>query len=199
MNANTEMDLDTLHSAIVADIKAHFPDLRTVEFYRGEGNDGDDRKTLPVPACLLNLSEFEPSEDDDPMTGQLAVLANFEAELVIRFTTPNAKRSIRKLAASFAAWLRMRRWTDPNDPIKKLPTGPAMVTGAYQDDFSSIMPGQRDKPLDQYEIWKVEWRQLIYLGEFTWSDEGATPQTVYLGITPEIGAAHVDDYVQVMP
>lgn len=199
MNANSEVNLDVLHNAIIEDIQKQFPDLKTVEFYRGEGNEGDDRRTLPVPACLLVLTEFEPSDDDDPMTGQLAVLANFEAELIIRFTTPNAKRSIRNLAASFAAWLRMRRWTDPNDPAKKLATGPAMVSGAYQDDFSSVMPGQREKPLDQYEIWKVEWRQLVILGESIWTDEGTTPTTVYLGAAPEIGPDHIDDYVQVAP
>lgn len=199
MNANTQIDLDTLHAAIVADIKAKFPDLRTVEFYRGEGNDHDDRKTLPVPACLLNLTELEASEENDPETGQLAAIAHFEAELVIRFTTPNAKRSIRKLAAAFAAWLHKRRWVDPNNPSKKLPTGPAMVVGAYQDDFSSMMPGMRDKPLDQYEVWKVEWRQEVHLGESVWTDEGVVPTTVFLGMAPEIGPSHIDDYVQIVP
>ena len=200
MNANTEIDLDTLHDAIVADIKAKFPDLRTVEFYRGEGNDHDDRKTLPAPACLLSLTELESADDDeDPMTGQLAVVAHFEAELIIRFTTPNAKRSIRKLAAAFAAWLRKRRWANPNNPSKKLPTGPAMVIGAYQDDFTNLMPGQRDKPLDQFEVWKVEWRQLVHLGESEWKDEGEVPTTVYLGMAPEIGIPHVDDYEQIIP
>lgn len=196
MNANTEVDLDTLHAAIVADIQAKFPDLQTVEFYRGEGNGHDDRKTLPVPACLLNLSELEVSEDD-PMTNQLAVMAHFEAELVIRFTTPNAKRSVRKLAAAFAAWLRLRRWTNPSDPTKKLPTGPAMVIGAYQDDFTNLMPGQRDKPLDQFEIWKVEWRQIVHLGQSTWTDEGETPSTVYA--RPNVDGQPDGDYQQVAP
>ncbi len=199
MNADTTIDLDTLHAAIAADIQAKFPDLRTVEFYRGEGNDHDDRKTLPVPACLLELTELETSDDNDPMTEQIAMIAHFEAELVIRFTTPNAKRSVRKLAASMAAWLHNRRWTNPADTAKKLPTGPCEVVGAYQSDFSNTMPGQRDMPLDQYEIWKVEWRQLVNLGESVWTDEGTTPTTVYLGAAPEIGPDHIDDYVQVAP
>jgi hypothetical protein len=199
MNANTEIDLDVLHAAIVADIKAKFPDLKTVEFYRGEGNDHDDRKTLPVPACLLNLSELEASEEDDPGTEQLAVIAHFEAELIIRFTTPNAKRSVRKLAAAFAAWLNKRRWDNPAGTTPKLPTGPVMVVGAYQDDFSSLMQGQREKPLDQYEIWKVEWRQKVHLGESVWNDEGTTPTTVYLGITPDIGLENIDKYTQIYP
>lgn len=199
MNANTEIDLDKLHAAIVADIQAKFPDLRTVEFYRGEGNDHDDRKVLPVPACLLDLTEMEASTEDDPGTEQLAVIATFEAELLIRFTEPNAKRSIRKLAAALAAWLHNRRWTNPDNTEKKLPTGPCMVVGAYKDDFSGMMAGQRDKPLDQFEIWKVEWRQKIHLGDSVWNDEGTTPTTVFLGITPDIGPENIDKYVQVYP
>lgn len=199
MNANTDIDLDKLHAAIEADIKAKFPALRTVEFYRGEGNDHDDRKVLPVPACLLELTEMDASEPDDPGTEQLAVIATFEAELLIRFTEPNAKRSIRKLAAAFAAWLHNRRWTNPDNPAKKLPTGPCMVVGAYKDDFSGMMAGQRDKPLDQFEVWKVEWRQKIHLGEGVWNDDGITPSEVYLGITPDIGPENVDKYIQVFP
>lgn len=198
MNANTQIDLDVLHAAIVQDIKNQFPDLKTVEFYRGEGNDHDDRKLLPVPACLLNLSEFEPAEDEDPMTGQLAVVAHFEANLIIRFTEQNAKRSIRKLAAAFSAWIRSRRWTNPTNTQQKLPTGEAMFTGAYPDDFSSISAG-REKQLDQYEIWKVEWRQTLHLGEFTWADEGDTPTAVFLGQTPKVGNDFIDEYEQVVP
>jgi hypothetical protein len=199
MSANTEINLDTLHEAIVADIQAQYPDLRTVEFYRGEGNEHDDRKSLSCPACLLNLSEYEPSEEDDPGTGQLAIVAHFEAELIIKFSTPNAKRSIRKLAAAFAAWLHNRRWTNPSGTTPKLPTGPCMVVCAYQDDFSSIMPGKRDQHLDQFEIWKIEWRQKIHLGESVWKDEGETPAIVYVGITPDIGLENIDKYIKVHP
>lgn len=199
MNANTEIDLDTLHAAIVADIKAKFPALKTVEFYRGEGSDHDDRKLLPVPACLLNLSELEASDEDDPGTEQLAVVAHFEAELIIRFNTPNAKRSIRALAGSFAAWLHKRRWINPAGTTPKLPTGAAVVIGAYQDDFSSMMPGKRDQPLDQYEIWKVEWRQKIHLGQTVWLEEGSTPTSIYFGITPDTGPENIDKYTKVHP
>lgn len=177
MNANTDIDLDTLHAAIVADISAKFPDLQTVEFYRGEGQ--EDRKALPTPACLLELSEMEASLEDDPESEQLAVIAHFEAALLIRFNAPNAKRSVRRLAAAFAAWIHKRRWNDPANPGKKLPTGPCVVVGAYKDDFSGMTPGQRDAPLDQFEVWKVEWRQIVHLGAGVWNDEGETPARIF--------------------
>lgn len=172
MNANTNIDLAVLHSAIVADIKAQFPQLVTVEFYL------EDRKELPKPACLLELTELEALPDEDPGTEQLAVMAKFEAQLVITFRETQAKQSIRLLAAAFAAWLRMRKWTNPNNPDKKLPTGAAQVIGAYPDDFA-VMGRQRDQELGQFEIWRVEWQQIIHLGETAWTDEGVTPSDVY--------------------
>ena len=172
MNANTEVDLAELHAAIVADIKAAFPDLATVEFYR------EDRKSLPKPACLLNISEMEALDDEDPGTEQLAVLAHFEAELVISFRTPEAKQSICLLAAALAAWLRKRRWTNYKGNTPKLPTGPAMVSGAYQDDFK-IAGRDSEKGLEQYEVWRVEWMQLIHLGKTVWTNEGTVPAEVY--------------------
>ena len=173
MNANTEVDLGVLHDAIVADIKAQFPQLVTVEFYR------EDRKELPKPACLLELTELEALPDDDPGTEQLAVMAKFEAELVIGFRTPKAKQSIRLLAAALAAWLRKRRWTNYSGTTPKLPTGPADVIGAYQDDFS-VMGHQRDQALEQFEIWRVEWQQIVHLGKTVWTDEGETPSDVFV-------------------
>lgn len=189
MDANTNISLDVLHDAIVADIKAQFPGLATVEFYR------EDRKNLPKPACLLSLTEFEASPDDDPGTEQLAVMANFELELVIGFNNLKAKQSIRKLAASVSAWLHNRRWNMPGyvgpegGPGSKLPTGPCMVGGAYPDDFQP--------ELDQFEVWRVEWQQIVHLGDTVWTNEGETPTTVLSGAS--VNGVPASDYGQVTP
>lgn len=189
MNADTHIDLEVLHSAIVADIKAAFPQLVTVEFYQ---DDPEARKTLPIPACLLNISEMEADNDIDPGTEQLAVVATFEAHFIINsIRTPRAALAIRTLAAAFMAWLRKRRWTNPENPAKKLPTGPANVVGGFPDDFTPEM--------DKYEVWRVEWQQVIHLGDSVWNDEGITPSTVFLGWHPEIGTGNEEDYEQVAP
>jgi hypothetical protein len=193
MNIDTGINLDTLHASIVADIRAKFPTLATVEFYRAE------RTQLPTPACLLTLTELEAAEDEDPGTEQIAVYAHFEAQLIVSFRQANAKNSIRNLAGAFMGFLRKRKWTDPANPGKKLPTGECLPVGAYEDDFASITAGQRDTNLDQFEIFRVEWRQLINLGETAWNDTGVTPSIVFMGQAPEIGPAHLDDYVQVAP
>lgn len=176
MDINTEVDLTALHATITNAIAVRFPALATVEFYR------EDRDELPVPACILDLCEFEGAPEDDPGTGQLAVMARFEAEFIIGFRTPEAKMSLRLLVAAFSAFLHEKRWPGGL-------TGPARDIHAYKDDFKPA--------LDQYEVWCVEWRQIVHLGESVWSGAGVTPTTVYLGFAPEIGAAHEDDYIKV--
>lgn len=193
MNIDTQIDLSKLHAAIVADIRAQFPTLATVEFYR------EERTRLQTPACLLTLTELEAAEDEDPGTEQIAVYAHFEAQLVISFRESSAKSSIRHLAAAFLAFLRKRKWTNPDNPAKKLPTGECLPVGAYEDDFASMTTGQRDATLDQFEIFRVEWRQLINLGATTWTDEGVTPSIVFMGQAPNIGADNLDEYTQVTP
>lgn len=191
-NAITNIDLAVLHTAIVTDIKAAFPGLVTVEFYR------EDRKELPKPACLLEMTEMEALPDDDPGTEQQAVMAKFEAELIIGFRTPQAKLKVRLLAASLAAWLRKRKWTNPTLETPALPTGAAEVIGAYPDDFI-IMGRQQDNGLDQYEVWRVEWQQIIHLGETVWTNDGTTPTTPLFSWAPEIGPGNEEDYEEALP
>lgn len=177
-NAKTVITLDALHEAIVAAIRQQFPSLATVEAYR------QPRGTLPLPACLVELAELEAADDLDPGTGQLALQARFEARLVIGFRQEgrNPGLEIRKLAAALAHFVHQQRWG--------LPVGAADVLGCWPDDF--------DPGLDQFECWRVEWQQVIHLGESVWTDEGQTP-TPYLAWAPEIGAAHESDYQPAVP
>ncbi|WP_290876939.1 hypothetical protein [Aquabacterium sp.] len=176
-----ETDIPGLYAAIVAAISAQFPELQTVEFDR----DDSDRTSLPVPACLLELTEFEAAPELDPGTDQLAVMARFEAELVLGFRTPAVKRSARVLAAALCAFMhKQRHW--PNGKA-----GAIEVLGAW--------PSQFKPDLDQYEVWRVEWRQPLNLGADIWAGEagGVVPQTILFGYTPDIGIGHEQDYTPV--
>lgn len=177
MNADTEVTLAQVHDGIVEAVRAQFTDLVTVEFYLM------DRTKLPTPACLLELTEMEAAPDVDPGTGQLAVMASFSAQLVIGFRQPglNAKLEIRKLAAAFGAFVRTKRWGRP--------IGPAEVVGIYPDDF--------DPELDQYECWRVDWQQVLHLGESVWNDPGGQPSQVFISQVPLIGDPYQDEYSQV--
>ncbi len=178
MDANTEVSLDQVTDGIIATLATQFPGVH-VDAYRM------DRKELPLPAILVELEEFEDAPDADPGTGQLAVMALFKALVVLHFKQDgdkNPKREVRNLAAAVAAFVRLKRWG--------CPIGPAHVTGAHPDDFHP--------ELDQYEVWAVEWRQIIHLGETVWKG-GVRPQIVMLGIAPRIGPPHEPDYIQVAP
>lgn len=173
-NANTETTLDAVHAGIIEAIRDQFPDLKTVEAYRL------DRRNLPTPACLVELTEMDCPVDPDPGTEQLAVWARFEALFVISFRqgSLNPKLEVRKLAAAFAAFARLQRWG--------CPIGPAEVLGVFPDDFNP--------ELDQFECWRVEWRQIIHLGESIWKDEGVTPSDPRFSWAPNIGIPHEPEY-----
>lgn len=151
-NANTEITIEGVHTAILDAIRENFPSLVTVDAYLL------DRQNLPAPACLLELSELEATADAaDPGTEQLAVTARFSALLAIGFRQGRAspKLEIRKLAASMLAFLRLQRFG--------LPIGPAQIAGAYPDSF--------DPDLDQYECWRIDWSHVLHLGSSIWTDD----------------------------
>jgi len=189
-NANTDIDLAVLHAGIEKAIQAQFPSLKLVEFYREE----DDR-TPPrpdeLPACLLEMSEMEPTPDVDPGTEQLAVNARFEARVIIGFREARAKLEVRKLAAALAVFVRLKRWPHPTEPGKTIPTGPAEVTSIMPDDFNP--------ELDRFEVWRVEWVQPLHLGNTIWKDEGVTPGAPLYSWRPQIGHGHEGDYKDVVP
>lgn len=172
MTANTETTLDAVLNGIVATIAANFPGLN-VEDHRA------DRKTLKLPACLIDLEEFD-APDEDPGTGQTAMNARFSAQFIISFKqgTKNPKREIRKFIWDFIAFARLQRWG--------CPIGPATVTNAAPDDFAP--------ELDQYEVWRVEWEQVINLGKSDFDDDGTTPSAVFLSQSPLVGEAYRDQY-----
>lgn len=168
---DTELDLDALHDAIVQSIAAQFPALATVEDYR------EDRLNLPLPAVLVELIELEPTPDADPMTEQLAALARFDARVVMGFREPQAKRSVRKLAAALALHVSGQRWGQK--------IGPAEVVVIAPDDFTP--------ELDQFEVWRVEWQQPVHIGPSIWTDDGVTPVPVF-SFAPDIGPGNEGSY-----
>lgn len=189
-NANTDIDLSELHAGIELAIRAQFPDLKLVEFYREEE---ERRPPEPeqLPACLLEMSEMEPTPDVDPGTEQLAVNARFEARVIVGFRTPRAKLEVRKLAAALAVFLRQKRWPHPTETGKTIPTGPADVVTIMADDFNP--------ELDRFEVWRVEWLQPLHLGIGIWKDEGITPQSPLYSWRPDIGDGNAHKYESAVP
>lgn len=177
-DANTEVSLEALHTAIRDQIAAAFPAFRTVEFYRD-----DESETMPTPACLLEMVEAEPQPESDVGTQQWPVLLRFEARIVMAHRSGATPLEIRKAATALATWLNLRRWGPAT------PTDPCQVIACEPDEFAPL--------LAKFKAWRVEWVNRADLGESVWMNVGGVVPDALYSWAPDIGAAHVDDYTQV--
>lgn len=185
MDVNDGTDLGALHQAITDGLAGQFPGVH-VEFYR------EDRKNLPTgdgigdnpprAYVLLDLDEMDRGDAQDPGTEQQPLVARFQAEVIVRSVKDQhgAKVQVRILAGSIAAFLRSRsRWPG-------VLNGPARVVGCYRDDFSP--------ELDQFEVWRVEWVQEVWLGAGVWKTTGTTPQPLF-SYVPLVGTTNEAAYM----
>ncbi|ABF64028.1 hypothetical protein TM1040_1295 [Ruegeria sp. TM1040] len=166
------VDLIAMHDAILAQIRADFPDLATV------GDYDLDKKALPVPAVLVELIDLEGDPDADPGTEQVPFVSKWVARVILGFRTEGVKREVRQLTAALAAKVHRQRWGQR--------VGPAQVTYIGPDAF--------DPEFDKFEVWSVEWDQQIDLGESVWTGEGVVPEVVNVGWAPDIGPGNEDEY-----
>lgn len=178
-DSNTEVDLDALHDAIAKQIAEAFPSFVTVEFYRE-----DEDEKIPTPAILLEMTEAEPAPEHDAGTGQWPALVRFEARILMSARSRGAKREIRKAATALAAWLNLRRFSGVR-------ADECHVIACERDEFTP----KRDK----FELWRVEWVQLVMFGTSAWRNDGAVPEEVYAGFSPDTGDANRDRYFRVVP
>lgn len=188
---DTRVDPSAIHDAIVADLKAKFPQFQTVQFYRGA--EQGERSSLPIPALLLDCDNFEISEDNLG-TEQLSTDWSFEVRIVISDIRADRGRfAIRSLAATVAQYIHLRRWRIPGDPDGKCyPTGQARVTQAERDDY--------DPSLDKFLVWRIDWQQNMSIGDNVWIDPDAMrPEVLHIGITPDIGPGNEGKYWTITP
>lgn len=178
-NAIIETDLGVLHEAIGAKLAEAFPIFKIVEFYREE-EEREAPKESELPALLLEMNELEPNLEDTPGTEQLSVFARFEARIVVNFRTPKAKIEVRKLAGAVAAFLFK------NKHFHGVKGCPVTVDAIVSDDFYP--------ELDRFEVWRVDFNCIAWLGETVWTNDGKTPSEPVLSWVPNIGPGNEDKY-----
>ncbi|MEO3478142.1 hypothetical protein AAFO90_10730 [Phaeobacter sp. CAU 1743] len=166
------VELNALHDAILAQIRADFPALVTV------GDYDEDRKDLLIPAVLVELVDMEGAPDEDPGTEQVPFVSKWVARVVLGFRTESVKREVRRLAAALGVKIHRQRWGQT--------VSPAQVTYIGPDAF--------DPEFDKFEVWAVEWDQQIDLGASVWPGEGVVPEVVKVGWAPDIGPGNEADY-----
>ncbi|WP_291329986.1 hypothetical protein [Desulfovibrio sp. UCD-KL4C] len=168
-----EINIVDAHEAIVQKLKEAFPKCTVGDYRRETGK-------VVAPALALELSEIEPS-DSDPGTGQLEINMRWVVYPLIHFRVKNAAREVAAIVCALAKFIDGNRFG--------LPVSAAKFVGGYPEDFKPAKDG--------YEEWRVEFEFSGMLGESVWTGEGITPETVFLGYTPLIGAENIEEYEDV--
>lgn len=167
------INIELLHSRIVQRLGEAFPDTALIKFDYNRLE-----KKIPTPCILLELTEFEPK--DDMGTGQLHGVCRFEARcLVNSLKSQAAGADVRQMAIGLAGYIYKTRWgtrqpnaLDPYAETETLPVGAAEIIGCFPDAFYP--------DLDEYEVWRVEWEQKVYIGDSAWIPTGQIPTAIYV-------------------
>lgn len=180
-NANTEVSLDAMQTAIAEAARVAFPSFKTVEFDRD-----DEDENMPCPACLMEFMEAEPAPGEDAGTGQWPALARFEARIILS-ARKTAKAEVKKAAIAFATWLNLRRFPG-------VATDPCQVIACEPDEFAPSV--------EKFRVWRVEWVMPSMFGVSAWHED-EDPETFpypqpFASFTPEIGAQHESEYEPVI-
>lgn len=148
--------LHELQSNICEQIKEKIPEIQTCCSYPRM------RCELVAPACFVEIESFDVGTD--PGTEELAVIANFEARIVVDRTIENSSFAIRELALKFADLINHNTWSSSVTPAK--------IKACNPDAFSP--------ELDAYLVWNVSWTHELHVGNNIWSTEVVMPHKIIL-------------------
>jgi hypothetical protein len=135
-----------LHNNICGQILKRVPEIKTCMSYPRI------RSELVAPACFIEIESFDVGTD--PGTEELAVIANFNARLVIDKIAQNSSFVIRELALKLANLINKNTW--------HLAVLPAKIKEIAPDAFSP--------ELDAYIVWNVVWTHELHVGKNIWVD-----------------------------
>lgn len=169
----SELTLEQMYDAISATIRAQMPAIRFADAWP------DIKRRIILPAVLLELDELEPG--DDPGTGETALIARFQARIIVDSRPEAGNRAASMLASQLAVLLRDQQWGLPIDTAQ----------------FLRACPDFMRPELDGYTVWLVEWTHEFHLGQFTWPWQDDSGRVLYLGIDPETGSGNEHHYWRV--
>lgn len=173
------MTLTEAIDAITGQLRAAMPDVPTVS----ADPPPQTQRAVRVPAVYVQLIEIEPINNNGD--GRVAADARFEAYCMVDPNAPRSDLACRELAAR--AMLALHAVPRP------LPGhGHLRVLRAGDASFRAGLGNRGD--LDGYTMWMVEFGLEIALGEI--EPAVPAPTEIWLGIAPEVGPPHIDDYAR---
>ncbi|WP_407901288.1 hypothetical protein [Providencia rustigianii] len=169
----TPLRMAAYHESVLTALRA-LPWVNTVDMYP------ETVTPLVTPAVFFSVDGWEMDNHSD---GQLRVtLSGSLWVLVDRAATSEIGRPdvyIRSAAADLTQWIDGQTF------------GLSMVEPAV---FLSADVDETDPQLDDYLVWHVSFTQSVALGADPFATDNLPLQRVWLGIAPDIGAQHVEDY-----
>ena len=120
------------------------------------------RGDIIAPAVFLEVANY--SVGDDPATGELSLIANIEARIVVDSISENAELACQNLACQIANIVHLNSFGCNVTPAK--------LSGISRDSF---------KPdFDTYICWLVEWSHEFHVGNSVWNETGLPPHTIHI-------------------
>ncbi|WP_429885377.1 hypothetical protein [Geoalkalibacter halelectricus] len=173
-----------LQRAAVAHLKIALPGLRTCEVYAGEFAGGElSRASLAAPAVLVACLGATRGEQDG--NEQYDFLCRYSAYCLTRHAGGREPRGVlaQELAEGVLAQVEGARFGESGCGVARV----VRLDNLYSEAFDKA----------GVALWAVTWEQRVTLGADVWAHEGMLPTEIYLGIAPEIGPPHIDDYIKI--
>lgn len=124
----------------------------------------DARGDIAAPAVFLEVANY--STGNDPATGELSLIANIEARVVVDSISENAELVCQNLACQIANIAHLNSFGCNVTPAK--------ISGISRDSF---------KPdFDPYICWLVEWSHEFHVGNSVWKEDGVRPHILIIGM-----------------
>lgn len=174
-DANTEVTLPQMQTAIATAIAAAFPEFKTVEFDRD-----DEDENIQTPAVLLEFVEAEPAPSNDAGTGQWPALARFQARLLLN-AHKTQRADVKVMAVALAAWLNLRHFPG-------VFVDPCQVIACEPDEFAPHV--------DKFRAWRIEWVMPAMFGNSAWLQDGDSHNS-FFSFAPYIGLPYEDHYAPI--
>jgi hypothetical protein len=120
------------------------------------------RGEIVAPAVFLEIASY--GAGDDPATGELSLIANVEARVVVDSTIEDAEVVCQSLACEIASIAHLNSFDCEISPGK--------VSGITRDFF---------KPeFDMYVCWLVEWSHQFHVGDSVFGENGVPPHILHI-------------------
>jgi hypothetical protein len=168
---------------VKADLQAAFPAVRSIELHSGDVNAAEVQRLAPSsPTLLISIGSIGESESVGDGTELLPLT------VVVYVMTKDQPRLSRFEAALNLVESLHERVNDNNFDFDGARTAKNI---AAKNLFSGDIERQK------VALWAVRWTQNVLVGESLFDDDGVVPTDLYVGITPDIGPGHEQDYVKV--